>query len=50
MKKDEKREFIICCLRRGGRSSSSRFGFKDMDIEIVNRDEARGDTRWKTWE
>lgn len=46
MKEDEKRKFISS-LRQGGRS---RFGFKDIDIEIVNGNDARGDTRWKTWE
>ena len=47
MKEDEKRKFFSS-LRYGGRSSG--FGFKDVDIEIVNSDEARGDTKWKTWQ
>jgi hypothetical protein len=45
MKEDEKRRFVS--LIHGGRS---RLGFKDVEIEIVNSDDARGDTRWKTGE
>ena len=26
---------------------SLRFGLKDVDIEFINRDDARSDTRWK---
>ena len=47
MKEDEEWRFIIS-LRRGGRSS--RLGFKEVDIDIVDSDDARGDTRWKTGE
>ena len=46
MKEDQKRK-TFGSLRHGG---WSRFGFKDVDIEIVKGDDARGDTRWKTWE
>lgn len=46
MNEDEKRRRFTS-LRHGGRS---RLGFKDVDIEIVNSDDARGDTGWKTWE
>jgi len=46
MKENEKRRFIIVGLR--GRSR--RPGLEDVDVEIVNSDDARRDARGKTWE
>ena len=46
MEKNEKRRFIVV----SSRGRSRRLGLEEVDIEIVDSDNTRSDTRRKTWE